>query len=185
MITLKRLAVLVLALGFSVGCASTPPPAEEEAEPPVAEKTAEEMAAEEKAAAEEAAAEEAAAEKEAEEMAAKEAEMAAKEAEMAAKEAEMKQRTMGVRAYTVEAGDNLWSISGRSEIYDDPFQWPLIYKANRHKIKDADLIYPGQYLDIERDLSEADIDAAVNHARTRGAWALGVVEDSDRAYLNR
>ena len=29
----------------------------------------------------------------------------------------------------------------------------------------------------------SDIDAAVRHARTRGAWKLGVTEDSDKAYL--
>jgi len=28
-----------------------------------------------------------------------------------------------------------------------------------------------------------EIDAAIRHAKTRGPWSLGVVEDSDRAYL--
>jgi len=88
-------------------------------------------------------------------------------------------------SYTVVRGDSLWGISGMSEIYGNPYQWPLIYKANRDKIKDADLIYPGQELAIERNASAADVDAAINHARTRGAWSLGVVEDSDMAYLAR
>ena len=88
-------------------------------------------------------------------------------------------------SYTVMRGDSLWAISGMSNIYGNPYQWPLIYKANRNKIKDADLIYPGQQLDIDRSASAADIDAAIQHARTRGAWSLGVVEDSDMAYLAR
>jgi len=88
-------------------------------------------------------------------------------------------------SYTVVRGDSLWGISGKSEIYGNPYQWPLIYKANRDKIKDADLIYPGQEFNIERNASSADIDAAINHARNRGAWSLGVVEDSDMAYLAR
>lgn len=88
-------------------------------------------------------------------------------------------------SYTVVRGDNLWDISGRSDIYGNPYQWPLIYKANRSKIKDADLIYPGQQLDIDRSASTSDVDAAIAHARTRGAWSLGVVEDSDMAYLAR
>lgn len=87
--------------------------------------------------------------------------------------------------YRVVRGDNLWSISGRQDIYGDPYQWPLIYKANAGKIEDADLIYPGQVFDIDRAASPAAIDAAVRHAKTRGAWALGAVEDSDRAYLAR
>jgi len=88
-------------------------------------------------------------------------------------------------SYTVISGDTLWGISGRSEIYGNPYQWPLIYKANRSQIQDADLIFPGQNLMIQRDASAADVDAAVNHARTRGAWSIGVVEASDEAYLAR
>ncbi|HEX9627308.1 MAG TPA: LysM peptidoglycan-binding domain-containing protein [Acidiferrobacterales bacterium] len=86
-------------------------------------------------------------------------------------------------SYSVVRGDNLWNIAGQSRIYGNPYQWPLIYKSNSDKIKDADLIYPGQVFAIERNASRAEMDAAVRHARTRGAWSLGAVEDTDRAYL--
>lgn len=85
--------------------------------------------------------------------------------------------------YTVAHGDCLWTIAGKSDIYGNPYEWPLIYKANHAKIKDADLIYPGQVFSITRNASSADIAAAVKHAKTRGAWALGKVEASDTAYL--
>jgi len=88
-----------------------------------------------------------------------------------------------VSSYSVVRGDNLWNISGQDEVYADPYQWPLIYKTNRDKIKDADLIHPGQVLDIDQNASASEIDAAVNHAKTRGAWSLGDTEQSDRAYL--
>jgi nucleoid-associated protein YgaU len=88
-----------------------------------------------------------------------------------------------VSSYSVVRGDNLWSISGKDEVYADPYQWPLIYKTNRDKIKDADLIHPGQVLDIDQNASASEIDAAVNHAKTRGAWSLGDTEQSDRDYL--
>ena len=87
--------------------------------------------------------------------------------------------------YAVVRGDNLWNISAKPDIYNNPYQWPLIYKANSNKIKDADLIYPGQVFDINSNPSAAESDAAVRHARTRGSWSLGAVEDSDRAYLAR
>ena len=86
-------------------------------------------------------------------------------------------------SYTVVRGDNLWNISGKSSIYGDPYQWPLIYKANRSQINDPDLIFPGQTFDIDRNASSAEIDAAVNHARTRGAWSVGDVEQSDLDFL--
>ena len=84
-------------------------------------------------------------------------------------------------SYEVSKGDHLWGISGSS--YGNPYKWPLIYKANSDKIKDADLIYPGQVLDIDSDPSDADSAAAVNHAKSRGSWSIGVTEESDTAYL--
>lgn len=55
------------------------------------------------------------------------------------------------RTYTVIPGDYLWKIAGFYWIYNDPKDWPRIYEANRDKIKDPDLIYPNQILDIPRD----------------------------------
>ena len=89
----------------------------------------------------------------------------------------------GSSQYTVVKGDNLWNISAKPSIYNNPYQWPLIYKANSSKIKDADLIYPGQNFDINSNPSSAETSAAITHAKTRGAWSLGVVEESDKAYL--
>jgi nucleoid-associated protein YgaU len=85
--------------------------------------------------------------------------------------------------YSVMKGDNLWNIAAKPDIYNNPFEWPLIYKANSDKIKDADLIYPGQVFAIESNPSSADVDAAIHHAKTRGAWSLGTVEASDKVYL--
>ncbi len=91
----------------------------------------------------------------------------------------------GSDSYTVVRGDNLWNISGKSSIYGDPYQWPLIYKANRSQIKDPDLIFPGQNFSIDVGPSSSEIDAAINHARTRGAWSVGDVEQSDLDFLAR
>ena len=120
------------------------------------------------------------------------AEQARHQAENALKQKQMEDARLGMGAasagadsYTVEAGDSLWAIAGKSEIYGNPYEWPLIYKANRSQIKDADLIYPGQQFNIDRNATSADVDAAVMHAKTRGAWSLGVAEESDMAYLNK
>ena len=53
------------------------------------------------------------------------------------------------------------------------------------EIYDPDLIYPGQVLQIERDLSQTQINIAVNHAKTRGAWVLGEIEATDIQYLRK
>lgn len=50
--------------------------------------------------------------------------------------------------YTVVKGDHLWGIAKKSEHYGNGFAWPVIYKANRDKIKNPDLIYPKQEFTI-------------------------------------
>ena len=86
--------------------------------------------------------------------------------------------------YLVVSGDNLWNIAGQDTIYSNPFMWPLIYKANSGQIKDADLIYPGQYFYIPK-AKGAERAAAIEHAKTRGAWILGETEASDLDYLSQ
>lgn len=88
-----------------------------------------------------------------------------------------------LKYWIVAEGDNLWNVAAHEEVYTLAERWPLIYKNNLEQITDADLIYPGQVLDIPRDMSQAEIDAAVSHARNRGAWSLGPIEASDRVYI--
>jgi len=44
--------------------------------------------------------------------------------------------------------DCLWNIAKKPRFYGDPWKWKRIYRANTDKIKDPDLIYPGQRLVI-------------------------------------
>ena len=88
-------------------------------------------------------------------------------------------------SYNVVRGDHLWGISSKPTIYGNPYQWPLIFKANRDKIQDADVIEPGWVLSVEKSPSQGDIDEAVLHARTRGAWSLNTTEESDTRYMAR
>ena len=86
--------------------------------------------------------------------------------------------------YLVVSGDNLWNIAGQDTVYSNPFMWPLIYKANSGQIKDADLIYPGQYFYIPKAKGNERA-AAIAHAKNRGAWTLGETEASDLDYLSQ
>ena len=48
--------------------------------------------------------------------------------------------------YTVGKNDSLWRIADKQ--YGDPYKWPVILRANKDKIPNPNLIYPGQELQI-------------------------------------
>lgn len=50
--------------------------------------------------------------------------------------------------YREVATDCLWRIAEQGEIFDNPYLWPKIWRANRRIIQNPDLIYPGQILAI-------------------------------------
>jgi len=74
--------------------------------------------------------------------------------------------------HIVQKGECLWIISGYEQIYANPFQWPIIYRANRSQINDPDLIYPGQNFMIPRNPDPKEVEDAIYTARHRGAWSL-------------
>jgi hypothetical protein len=50
------------------------------------------------------------------------------------------------RTHTVVRGNTLWDLA--AAVYGDPFRWPRIFEANRDRVQDPDLIFPGQVLRI-------------------------------------
>ena len=56
--------------------------------------------------------------------------------------------------YTVLRGDNLWKIAKKPEVYNDPYKWPRIWSANAESIKDPNVIYPDQMLNIVKELEK-------------------------------
>jgi nucleoid-associated protein YgaU len=56
--------------------------------------------------------------------------------------------------YSVIKGDYLWKISGKKDIFGDPWKWLRIWSYNRTTIKNPDLIYPKQELTIPRQLTK-------------------------------
>ena len=72
--------------------------------------------------------------------------------------------------YTVQTGENLYSIAARTNIYNEGLLWPLIYKANRDQIKDPQQIFPDQTLTITRNHSEDEKEKARETARNSGIF---------------
>ena len=83
--------------------------------------------------------------------------------------------------HVVEHGDSLWSISNYH--YSDPLLWPDIFKNNKEKIYDADLILPGQSLIIYQNIPSRSKSKARAYAKSRGLWVVGYREESDITFL--
>lgn len=73
--------------------------------------------------------------------------------------------------YTVVGGDYLWKISKKEEIYNDPYQWIRIYCVNKDQIKDPDLIYSDQVLNIARGVGENE------YLVVKGDWLSKIAEN--------
>jgi LysM repeat protein len=59
--------------------------------------------------------------------------------------------SQAARTYTVQSGDTLWGIAQR--FLGTGNQWPQIYHQNTAKVRDPNLIYTGQVLDVVRGAS--------------------------------
>jgi len=77
--------------------------------------------------------------------------------------------------YTVIKGDYLWKISGKDDIYNDPYQWMRIYTYNKDQIKDPDLIHPAQIFKIQREVGPNE------YLVIKGDW-LGKIAANPEVY---
>jgi nucleoid-associated protein YgaU len=82
--------------------------------------------------------------------------------------------------YTVKVGENLYTIARQPFIYADGMLWPLIYRANRDQIKDPRRIYPGQVLNIPRNISDPDKEQARTRAKESPVFSSREGTDVDK-----
>ena len=65
----------------------------------------------------------------------------------------------------IKHGDTLWDISAEPDIYGNAFLWPLLFRSNRDKILDPDLIYPKQELKIGKKYGQSEMDSAIENSK--------------------
>ena len=77
------------------------------------------------------------------------------------------------KTHVVVKDDTLWSLADL--YYTDPFKWVRIYKANLDTIKNPDLIYPGDELNIPLRLQPATAKPAQAQTATAAAEPAAAV----------
>jgi nucleoid-associated protein YgaU len=92
-----------------------------------------------------------------------------------------------VGVYVVKKGDCLWRISKKTEIYSDPYMWPIIFNANKNnpvqknRIKNPDLIYPKQEFTIPQNPSQDEINKAWKKTGKAGMMSHAAVKHVKKA----
>lgn len=71
-----------------------------------------------------------------------------------------------LESVTTKAGDTLWKIAERKDVYGSGWLYPLIYKANKEKIKDPGKLEAGLVLTIPRDVPDPEVEIAKEEAMT-------------------
>ena len=90
--------------------------------------------------------------------------------------------------YEVVKGDHLWGISSKTEVYDDPYMWPRLYRANREQIKDPDMIYPSQVLNVPIAIGERPMlsrSSSLDSYSQLRCWRFRPTDDRVRAKAER
>ena len=47
------------------------------------------------------------------------------------------------RSYVVQDGESLWHVAGQQEVYGNSYLWPLVWQANKEKVKEPYQLYKG------------------------------------------
>jgi nucleoid-associated protein YgaU len=79
-----------------------------------------------------------------------------------------------IRSYTVKAGESLWVIAARPEVYANGLLWPLIWETNAVLIPDPNRLRRGQVLKLKSHPSADEIARAVAYARGERKRERGV-----------
>ncbi len=85
------------------------------------------------------------------------------------------------KRYVVAAGDSLWIISGRPEIYGNPWLWPLIWEANLDRLDDPQKLFAGQRLKIRSNPTIDDVVKALDtaHRYATPRVRIGEIREAD------
>jgi LysM repeat protein len=89
---------------------------------------------------------------------------------------------MAETTYVVKKGDSLSKIAG--ELLGDANRWPEIFEANKDKIEDPNLIYPGQEFVIPAGGAKKGKPAAPKKEAARGyVPGESKKKEGDRGYV--
>ena len=72
------------------------------------------------------------------------------------------------RSYVVQDGESLWHVAGQQEVYGNSYLWPLVWQANKNKVKQPYQLYKGLRLTIPAHPTVQEVAEALAESKANG-----------------
>lgn len=69
------------------------------------------------------------------------------------------------RTYVVKGTESMWHLTGEPEVYGNSYLWPLVWQANRDKVKKPGQLYKGLRLTIPAHPTAEEVAQALAYSK--------------------
>lgn len=72
------------------------------------------------------------------------------------------------RSYVVQENESLWHVAGQQEVYGNSYLWPLVWQANKNKVKQPYQLYKGLRLTVPAHPTLQEVSDALAYSKNNG-----------------
>ena len=76
------------------------------------------------------------------------------------------------RSYVVQDGESLWHVAGQQAVYGNSYLWPLVWQANKNKVKQPYQLYKGLRLTVPAHPTVQEVAQALADSKNNGAEGM-------------
>lgn len=69
------------------------------------------------------------------------------------------------RSYVVQDNESMWHVAGQPEVYGNSYLWPLVWQANRDKVKKPSQLYKGLRLVVPAHPTAEEVAQALAYSK--------------------
>ncbi len=76
------------------------------------------------------------------------------------------------RSYVVQENESLWHVAGQQEVYGNSYLWPLVWQANKNKVRQPDQLYKGLRLTIPAHPTLQEVSDALAYSKNNSGEGM-------------
>ncbi|MDB5978294.1 MAG: hypothetical protein JWR07_5054 [Nevskia sp.] len=81
------------------------------------------------------------------------------------------------RSYVVQENESLWHVAGQQEVYGNSYLWPLVWQANKHRVKQPYQLYKGLRLTIPAHPTLQEVSEALAYSKNNSGEGMRPATD--------